>query len=170
MKELEKATDMAYGSVESAEKRSTELFARAGETSSTTLNEPPAEDAPADDSQPAATESKAARKQKKEKNKEKSKPKQNPVVTAIFEGMDAAKGSGALAQGEAHALLYKRDELASSLRKKFNDALAAFRSERSAEMASDEQALQDGKAAFRRSIRDSFQDSQLQGLTPTSKW
>ena len=35
-------------------------------------------------------------------------------------------------------------------------------------MASDEQALQDGKAAFRRSIRDSFQDSHLQGLTPTS--
>ena len=28
--------------------------------------------------------------------------------------------------------------------------------------------LQDGKAAFRRSIRDSFQDSHLQGLTPTS--
>ena len=170
VKELEKATDMAYGSVESAEKRSAELFARAGETSTTTPNEPPApaDDAPADESQPAVTESKAAKKQKKEKNKDKSKPKQNPVVTAIFEGMDAAKGSGALAQGEAHALLCKRDELASSLRKQFNDALTAFRSERSAEMASDEQALQDGKAAFRRSIRDSFQDSHLQGLTPTS--
>ena len=68
------------------------------------------------------TESKAAKKQKKDKNKDKNKPKQNPVVTAIFEGMDAAKGSGALAQGEAHTLLCKRDELASSLCKRFNDA------------------------------------------------
>ena len=170
VKELEKATDMAYGSVESAEKRSAELFTRAGEASTATPHEPPApaDDAPAEESQPAVAESKAAKKQKKDKNKDKSKPKQNPVVTAIFEGMDAAKGSGALAQGEAHALLGKRDELASSLRQRFNDALTAFRSERSAEMVSDEQALRDGKAAFRRSIRDSFEDSHLQGLSPTS--
>ena len=170
IEELEKATDMAYGSVESAEKRCTELLARASETSTAVPNEPPAPavDAAVDESQPAVTESKAAKKQKKDKNKDKPKPKQNPVVTAIFEGMDAAKGSGVLAQGEAHALLCKREELASSLRQNFSDALAAFRSERSAEMASDEQALQDGKAAFRRAIRDSFEDSHLQGLTPTS--
>ena len=69
---------------------------------------------------------------------------------------------------KAHALLCKRDDLSSSLRKQFNDALTAFRSERSEEMISEDQMLQDGKAAFRRSIRDSFQDSHLQGLTPTS--
>ena len=58
--------------------------------------------------------------------------------------------------------------MSASLHKQFNDALTAFRSERSEEMVSEDRALQDAKAIFRRSIQQSFQDGQLQGITPTS--
>ena len=169
VKELEKATDAAYDSVEIAEKRANELLARAGETSTAVTTDPPADDPPADESQTVVTESRSAKKKKKaEKDKDKTKPRPNPIVTAIFEGMDAAKGSGVMVQGEAHALLCKRDDLSTSLRKQFNDALTAFRSERSEEMVSEDRKLQDAKAAFRRSIQKSFQDVHLQGITPTS--
>ena len=170
VKKLEKATDAACDSVEAAEKRTNELLARAGETSTAAASDPaaPADDPPADEPQTAATESRSAKKKKASKDKDKPRPKSNPVVTAIFEAMDAAKGSGVLAQGEAHALLCKREELSTSLCKQFNDALTAFRSEWSEEVVTEDQTLQAAKAAFRSSIRQSFQDSHLEGITPTS--
>ena len=83
VKELEKATDVAYDSVDSAEKRANELLARAGEASTAATSDPPApaDDPPADESQAAATESRSAKKKKAAKDKDKPKLRLNPVVT-----------------------------------------------------------------------------------------
>ena len=127
VKDLEKATDAAYGSVEDAEKKANELLTRAAAADAT---DPPApaEETPADEPPAAATETnpeegvppqdaggrtgRSAKKnqpkaKKASKDKDKPKPRPNPIVTAVFEAMDAAKGSGVLAQGQAHALLCK---------------------------------------------------------------
>ena len=185
VRELEKTMDEAYGSVEAAEKKADELCARAADDADPPA---PADETPADDPAAAGTEinpeegapshdassktGRSAKKKKADKDKDKPKakpkPRPNPVVTAIFEAMDAAKGSGTLAQGQARALLCKRDDLSTSLRREFTEAMTKFRNERSAEMVSEDQTLQDAKANFRRVVQKGLFDAHLEGITPTS--
>ena len=186
VKDLEKATDAAYESVEAAEKKADELLTRAGEATTVASTDPPAPavETPADEPLTAATEANpeevtspqdvsgktgwAAKKKKPSKDKDKPRPQPNPAVTAIFEAMDAAKGSGVLAQGQARALLCKQEVLSASLRKEFTEALTEFRTEQSGEMVKEEQALHDAKARFRRTVQQGLKDANLEGITPTS--
>ena len=92
----------------------------------------------------------------------------NPVTAAIFEAMDAAQGSVALAQGKARALFMKREDLFGPLRTGFTKVLKDFRTNHAEAMAKEEQLLRNAKKNFHYSVQQNLREEGLKGVTPTS--